>query len=286
MTEPVVLRAPEMPAFSEENIAYLEEEDAQIGDSLEEAPQLFAGKYKSVEELERGYKELQKLAARQPQEQEAKEEAETVEAVEEEQVEYDSAERQSALLEAYGPAVSQIFQDNDVDFLGMDQFYQENGTLSEEMFSELERVGFTRAMVEAYLSGTSAKGEEAQALSIAETNKIKKALGGAEEYQRMIDWAAKEGSISKEDAEAFNFAVATNNSGLIRLAAQQLQSQYRAANGYEPKLLGGRSSQGTENRYQSNEQYLEDVANPKYQKDPAFRQKVFAKLSKSPGIMG
>ena len=76
MTEPVVLRAPEMPAFSEENIAYLEEEDAQIGDSLEEAPQLFAGKYKSVEELERGYKELQKLAARQPQEQEAKEEAE------------------------------------------------------------------------------------------------------------------------------------------------------------------------------------------------------------------
>ena len=286
MTEPVVLRAPEMPAFSEENIAYLEEEDAQIGDSLEEAPQLFAGKYKSVEELERGYKELQKLAARQPQEQEAKEEAETVEAVEEEQVEYDSAERQSALLEAYGPAVSQIFQDNDVDFLGMDQFYQENGTLSEEMFSELERVGFTRAMVEAYLSGTSVKGEEAQALSIAETNKIKKALGGAEEYQRMIDWAAKEGSISKEDAEAFNFAVATNNSGLIRLAAQQLQSQYRAANGYEPKLLGGRSSQGTENRYQSNEQYLEDVANPKYQKDPAFRQKVFAKLSKSPGIMG
>lgn len=284
MTEPVVLRAAEMPAFSDENIAYLEEEDARMGDSLEGAPQLFAGKYKSVEELERGYKELQKLqATRQPQQQEA-EEAEPE--AEEEQGEYDSTERQGALLEAYGPAVSQIFQDNDVDFLGMDQFYQENGTLSDEMFGELERVGFTRAMVDAYLSGTSAKGEEAQALSMAETNKIKKALGGAEEYQRMIEWAAQEGSISKEDAEAFNFAVATNNSGLIRMTAQQLQSQYRAANGYEPKLLGGRSSQGTENRYQSNEQYLEDVASPKYAKDPAFRQRVFAKLSKSPGIMG
>jgi len=284
MTEPVVLRGTEMPAFSDENIAYLEEEDARIGDSLEEAPQLFAGKYKSVEELERGYKELQKLqTSRQPQEQET-EEAEPE--AQEEQGEDDSADRQSALLEAYGPAVTQIFQDNDVDFLGMDQFYQENGTLSDEMFGQLESVGFTRAMVDAYLSGTSAKTEEAQALSIAETNKIKKALGGAEEYQRMIDWAAKEGSISKEDAEAFNFAVATSNSGLIRLAAQQLQSQYRAANGYEPKLLGGRSSQGTENKYQSTEQYLEDIANPKYAKDPAFRQKVFAKLAKSPGIMG
>jgi len=284
MTEPVVLRGTEMPAFSDENIAYLEEEDARIGDSLEEAPQLFAGKYKSVEELERGYKELQKLqASRQPQEQET-EEAEPE--AQEEQGEDDSADRQSALLEAYGPAVTQIFQDNDVDFLGMDQFYQENGTLSDEMFGQLESVGFTRAMVDAYLSGASAKTEEAQALSIAETNKIKKALGGAEEYQRMIDWAAKEGSISKEDAEAFNFAVATSNSGLIRLAAQQLQSQYRAANGYEPKLLGGRSSQGTENKYQSTEQYLEDIANPKYAKDPAFRQKVFAKLAKSPGIMG
>jgi len=284
MTEPVVLRQTEMPAFSDENIAYLEEEDARMGDSLEEAPQLFAGKYKSVEELERGYKELQKLqASRQPQEQET-EEAEPE--AQEEQGEDDSADRQSALLEAYGPAVTQIFQDNDVDFLGMDQFYQENGTLSDEMFGQLESVGFTRAMVDAYLSGASAKTEEAQALSIAETNKIKKALGGAEEYQRMIDWAAKEGSISKEDAEAFNFAVATSNSGLIRLAAQQLQSQYRAANGYEPKLLGGRSSQGTENKYQSTEQYLEDIANPKYAKDPAFRQKVFAKLAKSPGIMG
>lgn len=284
MTEPVVLRGAEMPAFSDENIAYLEEEDARIGDSLEEAPQLFAGKYKSVEELERGYKELQKLQAkRQPQEEEV-EEAEPE--AQEEQGEDDSADRQNALLEAYGPAVTQIFQDNDVDFLGMDQFYQENGTLSDEMFGQLESVGFTRAMVDAYLSGTSAKAEETQALSIAETNKIKKALGGAEEYQLMIDWAAKEGSISKEDAEAFNFAVATNNSGLIRLAAQQLQSQYRAANGHEPKLLGGRSSQGTENRYQSTEQYLEDIANPKYAKDPAFRQKVFAKLAKSPGVMG
>ena len=116
----------------------------------EEAP-LLAGKYKSVEDLEKAYGELQKkLGSPEPEQAE------------------------KAAVEAVGEA----------DFLKMQEEYAEKGSLSEDTFKSLEGRGIPRKMVEAYIEGQ-------QALADRQTQTIYNEIGGESEYKSLIEWAAK-----------------------------------------------------------------------------------------------
>ena len=116
----------------------------------EEAP-LLAGKYKSVEDLEKAYGELQKkLGSPEPEQAE------------------------KAAVEAVGEA----------DFLKMQEEYAEKGSLSEDTFKSLEGRGIPRKMVEAYIEGQ-------QALADRQTQAVYAEIGGEQEYQTLIQWASK-----------------------------------------------------------------------------------------------
>lgn len=117
----------------------------------EEETPLLAGKYKSAEELEKAYVELQKkLGASEPEQAE------------------------KAAVEAVGEA----------DFLKMQEEYAEKGSLSEETFKSLEGRGIPRKMVEAYIEGQ-------QALADRQTQAVYAEIGGEQEYQTLIQWASK-----------------------------------------------------------------------------------------------
>ena len=91
-----------------------------VEEQPEEAP-LLAGKYKSVEELEKAYGELQKKLGSPEQ-------------------------SQQAAVEAVGEG----------EFLKMQEEYAQKGSLSEETFKSLEGRGIPRKMVEAYIEGQQA----------------------------------------------------------------------------------------------------------------------------------
>jgi hypothetical protein len=272
MPEPITIVQAETPALSPENVEMLKAMEGQESDG-EEAP-LLAGKYKSVEELEKAYKELHsKLGKRTPEEAPAPE-AEAPEAEAEEA----EAETRSA-TEIYGEAIGTKLEEAGIDFSDMNTRWQQSGELTADDYTALEGAGFSKQMVEAYLNGLNYQAAKDSALSMQQVADVKAQFGGEEEYGRMMAWA--QSNLSAEEQDAFNTLINTQPMSTVKLAVAGIHSRYTAAEGREPRLLGGRSPRSEGDVFESTAQLVEAMSDPKYKSDPAFRRKVEAKLSRS-----
>lgn len=243
-------------------------------------PSLLAGKYKSVEELEKAYKELQSKLGK-PREQQAQE-AEAVDDTEpEDQDETEEAEEPEAqsAKEIYGDFIGSRLEEAGIDFSEMNTRWQQSGELTGEDYKALEGAGFSRQMVDAYLAGLNFQAAKDSALSMQQINDVKASVGGEQEYTQMMEWAAS--NLSQEEIAAFNEIVNTQPMSAVKLAVAGIQSRYTTAVGREPKLLGGRSARKSGDVYESTAQVVEAMSDPKYKSDPAYRKKVMDKLSRS-----
>jgi hypothetical protein len=272
MPEPITIVQAETPALSPENVEMLQAMEAQESDG-EEAP-LLAGKYKSVDELEKAYKELQsKLGKRTPEEAPAPE-AEAPEA-EAEEVETDTR----SAKEIYGEAIGTKLEEAGIDFSDMNTRWQQSGELTTDDYTALEGAGFSKQMVEAYLNGLNYQAAKDSALTMQQVADVKSQFGGEEEYGRMMAWA--QSNLSAEEQDAFNTLINTQPMSTVKLAVAGIHSRYTAAEGREPRLLGGRSPRSEGDVFESTAQLVEAMKDPKYKSDPAYRRKVEAKLSRS-----
>lgn len=277
MPDAVTITTPDTPALSPENIQMLEAEQAQQSGG---EPSLLAGKYKSVEELEKAYKELQSKLGK-PREQQAQE-AEAVDDTEpEDQDETEEAEEPEAqsAKEIYGDFIGSRLEEAGIDFSEMNTRWQQSGELTGEDYKALEGAGFSRQIVDAYLAGLNFQAAKDSALSMQQINDVKASVGGEQEYTQMMEWAAS--NLSQEEIAAFNEIVNTQPMSAVKLAVAGIQSRYTTAVGREPKLLGGRSARKSGDVYESTAQVVEAMSDPKYKSDPAYRKKVMDKLSRS-----
>jgi len=271
MPEAITTKQDATPAFSPEDQAALSPDDNVVIQGEEK--QLLAGKYKSVEELERGYRELQDKLGR-GQENDAGEEPDQ-EATTEEQ---DEAPAQSA-SEIYGEYIGSRLEESGVNYADMSERFAESGSLSDEDYGQLEAAGFTRQMVDAYLQGLQYQANADSQLAAAQINQIKSEFGGEKAYQEMVEWAKT--SLSESEISAFNKLINTSDMDQARLAVSGLYGRYTNANGREPKLMGGRAPRSGGEKFESTAQVVEAMSDPKYQADPAFRRKVQEKLARS-----
>ena len=268
MPDPVTIRTEGSPALSADNIAFLE---ANPDGEATEEESLLAGKYKSVEELEKGYKELQNKLSQGKPEPEAAEEVEEGEAQSE-------PESRSA-KEIYGDLVGSRLDEAEIDFTDMNSRWQQSGELTTDDYSQLDEAGFNKEMVDAYLAGLNYQAAKDSALTMQQVNEVKASVGGEAEYAAMAEWASK--NLSAEDLAAYNSIVNTQPLPAVRLATAGIYSRYTGANGREPKLIGGRTPRSEGDVFESTAQVVEAMSDPKYHKDPAYRKKVEAKLSRS-----
>lgn len=237
------------------------------GAKVSEEGSLLAGKYKSEEELQAGilallqkqnegrslediYKDLERNLGRPKEKPASTEEAPKQEAPKQEDVQ----NQQTLAFEEF------------------EKEFAETGTLSEESFKALEERGLPRHVVETYLNGLRAMAEQ-------QAQAIYSIVGGQESYQAMIQWAAS--NLSEDEIETFNQAV-IGTPAQAKLAVEGLYARFVRANGNPPKTMvmggGGASSGGV---YASRQQLIEDMNDPRYHKDPAFRAEVHRKLARS-----
>jgi len=164
---------------------------------------------------------------------------------------------------------AEVLAGKGLDINTFSQEFQNAGALSDESYAKLETAGIPKAMVDAYIAGQAALGEQrnAQGYEIA---------GGKDEFAKMTEWA-KTGFNAAEIA-AFNTAV-TGTAEQMQLAVAGLRARYEAANGREPGLLGGKPGNAGAPGYASRAEMTSDMKDPRYAKDPAFRAKVEAKLA-------
>jgi hypothetical protein len=277
MPEAITITQNESPALSPENEEMLA---ALASDGDEKPAELLAGKYKSVEDLEKAYKELQTKLSRG---QSTAPEAEDDDAAEDDD-ETDSSDDETDkpagdAREIYGDLIGGKLDEAGIDFQEMNVRWQQSGTLESEDYDQLAEAGFNRDMVDAYLSGLQYKAAQDTALSVKEVASIKESLGGEAEYNKMIQWAGD--NLTPEEVEGFNQIINTQPMAAVKMAVTGLHARYTAVEGREPKLIGGRASKGSSDKFESTAQLVEAMSDPRYSKDPAYQRKVQEKLGRS-----
>ena len=259
-------------------IADKEAESLKIGEELmSKQDKMLAGKYKSAEELESAYIELQKKLGESPTPTEPESEA---------QPEYnmyseDGAVNYETANELYGEQLGNLFKNNKIDPFAMNKYFAENnGTLSEDMYSELNTAGLSKEIVDSYLEGVRAKTgvQPTQAeLSQSEIDEIRSIANGEEGYNSLMEWASN--NLNKDDVENYDSVLATGNKTAIKFAVKALMGQYEDANGRDSNIITGKPS--APDTYRSMAEVVRDMNKPEYSQDEAFRDDVIRKLAAS-----
>jgi hypothetical protein len=275
MPEAITITQSESPALSPDNEAMLA---ALASDGDDKPAELLAGKYKSVEDLEKAYKELQTKLSRG---QSTAPEAEDNDAADDETDGNDDEDDKPAgdAREIYGDLIGGKFDEAGINFQDMNVRWQQSGTLESGDYDQLVEAGFSRDMVDAYLSGLQYKAAQDTALSVKEVASIKESLGGEAEYNKMIQWAGD--NLAPEEIEGFNQIINSQPMAAVKMAVTGLHARYTAVEGREPKLIGGRASKGSSDKFESTAQLVEAMSDPRYSKDPAYQRKIQEKLGRS-----
>tara|TARA_R100001230_G_C5671123_1_gene176050 strand:- start:140 stop:1039 length:900 start_codon:yes stop_codon:yes gene_type:complete len=268
-------------------------ENLAVGEKMvEEQENLLAGKYKTTEDLEKAYKELEtKLGDKDKGLDRDKSTEEPTDEVTEEpeiskddfynedgSVNYDTTEK------AYGKQLSDIFKSNEIDPMKMTEYFVENnGTLTNEMYETLGNAGLPKSAIDQYLEGARqqmgvSSEPELPVLNNEEVSEVKAIAGGEEGYEQLMSWASE--NMSDEDAKNFDEIISLQNKASAKFAVKALMGQYEDAVGRDSNLIQGKKSSPQET-YRSMAEVVRDMGNPLYETDESYRDDVRRKLEAS-----
>tara|TARA_B100000212_G_scaffold242002_1_gene184494 strand:- start:73 stop:921 length:849 start_codon:yes stop_codon:yes gene_type:complete len=260
-------------------IAEKEAESLKVGEELmAKQEKMLAGKYKSPEELESAYLELQKKLGESPTEEaEPESESEYQLYTDDGNVNYETAN------ELYGDQLGNLFKNNSIDPFAMSKHFEENGgKLNDEMYGQLEKAGLSKNVVDNYLDGVRNEigynPEPAEpVLSEADVNELKGLAGGEEGYNNLMEWAGD--NLGEDAAKDYDAVLATGNKSAVKFAITALLGKYEDSMGRDSKIVTGKES-STEN-YRSMAEVVRDMNKPEYRTDEAYRDDVLRKLAQS-----
>jgi len=227
---------------------------------------LILGKFKSVEDLAASYKELEGKLGTVTEEDQATEETQ-----EESTDEFNPEEY-------YGDGLASVLEEVGIDAQDITQRFTDTGEISEDDYSKLGEAGFSKQVVDTYLDGLRgvAEGDE---IPTQQIQNIKDSVGGDESYEQMANWCQE--NLSEQEVKAFDKITETADAPVIQLAVEGLYSRYQNAMGVEPDLVTGRPAASGPRPFQSSAEVQAAVNDPRYGKDVAYTQSVYARYEGS-----
>ena len=249
-----------------------EQDSLQVGEQIQEQQeQLFAGKYKSAEELEKAYGELQKkLGEKGDEDSEEAGDSEPVESKEDSE-ETEETSQPSAAAELITSASNE---------------FSEKGELTAETIAKFSSMS-SQELVEAYMQvqgqlPQASQEAEVADISTAVVNEVKNAAGGETAYNNMVQWAGE--NLEQSSIDAFDTIINSGSVDAIKLAVSGLKAQYENSNGYEGTMLTGKAPTNTKDVYRSQAELVAAMSDRRYDNDPAYRQDVIARLERSDNL--
>jgi hypothetical protein len=229
-----------------------------------EQADLIGGKFKSQDELLKAYKELEAKLGKKPSEEEEDTSEEPTEATEEVPVEE--------------PQVD--------PFQRAAEEYSKGGDLSEESLDALSKLD-SKELIKSYMefyTKSAGQLQQQQSLQQADQAAVMALAGGEKAYADVVQWAAQ--NLDPSEVEAYNSVTSSGSLPAIKFAVEALTNRYKAAEGSEPELVSGKKAPSRGPKpYRSNAELARDIANPRYDKDPAFRQDVMERLASSGNLL-
>ena len=157
-----------------------------------------------------------------------------------------------------------------VDFEALSKEYDETGELSQQSLQALEKAGYPKPMVDAYIAGLEASVEKF-------VNQVKSYAGGEQEYEAIARFIQ---SQPKDILDGFNAAISSGNLNQIKLNIDGIKARMKNAYGTSnPSIMSGQQGAGESSGYTSVEQMTKDMKDPRYQKDPKFTREVMRKIA-------
>jgi len=258
---------------TEDNLNPAEQEALQVGEQMQaEQEQLLAGKYKNAEELEKAYVELQsKFGEKNSEDSEATGEPKDTEASQETTEEKEETKEDSPAYALINEAAT--------------EYWDNNKELSEETINKLSEMD-SKDLLAAYLQAQKTNPVESRAtqdkLTQQNIDEVRSVVGGKEQYNTLISWAGK--NLTKSEVQSFDELLDSGNLGAIKLAVSGLQAQYDNANGYEGRMLSGKPPKSSGDTFRSQAEVIQAMSDPRYDKDPAYRQDLIEKLERSDNV--
>ena len=230
-----------------------EQDSLKVGQELrEQQDQLLAGKYENAQELEKAYVELEKKLGSTKQEQE---EAEPAEAKQEEKEE-DKPVESNLLDDLWEQAQSEDYKQETLDQL--------KGMKPEDLAN----------MHLQYRQSNAPKD-----LSEADVQQLKGIVGGEENYSNMMDWAGK--TLNKDEIAMFDTVMEKGDPLAAFFAVRSLAYRYNDSVGFDGKMVTGTAPKESNDQFRSQAEVVQAMSDPRYEDDPAYRQDIMNKLSRS-----
>ena len=247
-----------------------EQESLEVGEALEGSQEeLLAGKYKDAEALEKAYIELQKKLGEDGQEEKETPEAET----EQEEVLQETPEEEP---QEYSQAAELITS-------ASDEYYANDGQLTPETLSKFESMS-SKELVSAYMEVTKNNPQMQLQGDISDQviNEVKNYAGGTEAYDSMVTWAST--NLDAQSVEAFDSIINTGSVDAIKFAVNGLKSQYNEAMGVDGEMITGKAPVSTKDIFRSQQELVAAMSDRRYDRDPAYRNDIMEKLSRSDNL--
>lgn len=230
---------------TQENTTETTAEEVVVEDKQVEAGEKILGKFETQADLEKAYKELESKVGQ------AKAEPKQDQGLEIEQ----TAEK---VVEAAG-----------LDMASLEQEFMDKGELGEDSLAKLESQGISKDIVNNYIEGQRALAQQIE-------SDVKSIAGGNDGYSEMMAWAKD--NLSADEKDAYNRIVNGRDLDATKMAVQGLKA--RMNNEAEPNLVRGKPAASQE-QFTSVAQVTAAMSDPRYSKDPAYRQEVQDKINRS-----
>ena len=242
------------PEFTQEEMDSL-----KVGEEMEtQQEQLLAGKYKSAEDLESAYIELQKKLG-EPKEEVSNETEETVsEETTEESKEEEPKDKESSVLDS-------LWEQRD----NKDGF-------SDDVLKELASTN-PGELAKEYLKYRQAN--QPQALTDENISQLMESAGGEEKYNTIVGWAKN--NLSDQEQKMYDTVVDRGDPLACYFALQALMGRYNDAVGTDGRMLTGKPPSSAGDVFKSQAEMVKAMEDDRYNDDPAYRQAIMEKLERS-----
>jgi len=121
--------------------------------------------------------------------------------------------------------------------------------------------------------------DSAEGLSEEQAEYLMDMVGGDKAYKSMIDWAGQ--NFSKEEVSMYDGVMESGDPNAIFFAVQALQARYNDNVGSDGQLLTGKGAENTNDSFKSQAELVAAMSDPRYDRDPAYRQDLMRRLENS-----
>jgi len=243
-------------AESVNDLSIEEKDSLLIGEDMEnQQDNLLAGKYKDARDLEQAYVELEKKLG-------------------------EKSEPVSEEPESKTETEEKAPNDTEPNFL--DQLWEEgtNNKLSKETFEKLSKMNPVDVAKMAMQQRSQAQqAPQSREFTDKDVQQIHGLVGGEENYNNMMSWANQ--NVPEQEVKLYDAVMDKGDTLAAYFAVQAMALRYQDKVGRDGQLVTGKAPKQTSDVFNSQQEMVKAMEDPRYNDDPAYREAILNKLERS-----